>query len=47
MEAYENSTAPLMDFYRKRDLLISVAAEGTPEEIFARTLLALSEKESC
>jgi adenylate kinase len=41
MEAYERSTAPLADYYRQRDLLVSISAEGTPEEIFQRTLRAL------
>ncbi len=41
MEAYEKSTAPLADYYRKRNLLVSVSAEGTPEEIVQRTLQAL------
>jgi adenylate kinase len=37
MHAYEKSTAPLADFYRKRRLLIPISADGSPEEIFART----------
>jgi len=41
MEAYEKSTAPLADYYRQRNLLVSVSAEGTPEEILQRTLKAL------
>jgi adenylate kinase len=41
MEAYERSTAPLADFYRRRDLLISVSADGSPEQIFERTMAAL------
>jgi adenylate kinase len=41
MEAYERSTAPLAQFYRDRNLLVSVDAEGTPEQIFERTLQAL------
>lgn len=41
MKAYEKSTTPLADFYRKRGLLVSVSAEGTPEDIFERTLTAL------
>ena len=41
MEAYEKSTAPLADFYRRRNLLVSVSAEGSPEEIFKRTAEAL------
>jgi adenylate kinase len=43
MQAYERSTTPLTDFYRRRNLLISIVAEGTPEEIFARTLKALRQ----
>ena len=41
MEAYERSTAPLADFYRNRKLLVSVSADGTPEDIFKRSLDAL------
>lgn len=41
MQAYETSTAPLAEFYRRRNLLISIEAEGTPEEIFDRTMQAL------
>jgi len=41
MEAYEKSTSPLADFYRRRKLLVSISADGTPEDIFARTLDAL------
>jgi adenylate kinase len=44
MEAYEKSTAPLADFYRRRKLLVPILAEGTPEEIFARTLKSLRPK---
>src|SRR6266568_5516006 len=36
MEAYEKSTAPLADYYRDRNLLLSVSAEGDPEEICER-----------
>jgi adenylate kinase len=41
MEAYERSTAPLADFYRKRSLLVPISAEGSPEDIFKRTLAVL------
>jgi len=41
MEAYERMTAPLADFYRQRKLLLSISADGSPEEIFQRTLDAL------
>ena len=42
MAAYETSTAPLADFYRKRGLLVPISAEGKPEEIYQRTLTALN-----
>jgi len=42
MAAYTASTAPLIDFYRGLGLLVSVPATGTPEEIFDRTLKALT-----
>ena len=41
MEVYEKSTKPLTDFYRQRGLLVTIEAEGTPEEIYQRTLAAL------
>jgi adenylate kinase len=41
MEAYEKSTAPLADFYRRRNLLVSISAEGSPEEILNRTVQSL------
>lgn len=43
MQAYERSTAPLIDFYRKLGLLLPVAATGSPEEICERTIEALGE----
>ncbi len=42
MEAYEKSTAPLAEYYRRKGLLVSVLAEGTPEQIFERTLQKLA-----
>jgi adenylate kinase family enzyme len=41
MEAYEQSTKPLIDFYRKRGLLVTVIADGSPEEIYEHTLREL------
>jgi adenylate kinase len=41
MRAYDQSTAPLIDYYRKRALLVPISAAGTPEEIFQRALAAL------
>jgi adenylate kinase len=45
MEAYAKSTSPLADYYRERGLLVSIEAEGAPEEIFERTLAALQARE--
>jgi adenylate kinase len=42
MEVYEKSTKPLTDFYQLRGLLLTIEAEGTPEEIYQRTLTALN-----
>jgi adenylate kinase family enzyme len=44
MTAYQKSTKPLIDFYDRRGLLVTVAAEGTPEEICQRTLAALNAR---
>jgi adenylate kinase len=42
MKAYETNTRPLINFYQQRGLLVSISAEGSPEEIYHRTrLLAL------
>ena len=41
MDAYDKSTKPLADYYRERGLLVPILAEGTPEEIFDRTLKAV------
>jgi len=41
MEAYEKSTRPLADYFAGQGRLVTISAEGTPEEIFARTLAAL------
>jgi adenylate kinase len=46
MEAYQKSTSPLVEFYQKKGLLISISAEGTPEEIFQRTMAAFQARES-
>ena len=44
MEAYEKSTAPLAEFYQNKGILVSILADGTPEEIFARTIRALKAR---
>ena len=44
MEAYDKSTSPLAEFYRKRNLLVSVPAEGSPREIFDRSTVLLKAR---
>ncbi len=39
--AHAANTAPLLDYYGRRDLLVSVDADGSPEVVFDRTLAAL------
>jgi adenylate kinase len=41
MAAYEKSTAPLADYYKRRGLLVSIPADGAPEAIYERTLQSL------
>ena len=44
MTAYETSTRPLIDFFEKRGLLVTISAEGSPEEVYQRTrLMALGK----
>jgi adenylate kinase len=42
MKVYERDTVPLIKFYRHHGLLLSIQAIGSPEEIYARTLEALT-----
>jgi adenylate kinase len=44
LQAYENSTAPLIEFYRERGLLITIPAGASPEETFLRTMALLEGK---
>jgi adenylate kinase len=41
MQAYEESTRPLIDFYEQRGLLVKIAADGTPSEICENSVVAL------
>ena len=41
MQAYQRSTAPLTDYFRRQGLLIEVDAHGSPEGVFERTLKLL------
>jgi adenylate kinase len=40
MAAYQDTTGPLLAFYDRLGLLVTVPADGGPEEILARTLQA-------
>jgi adenylate kinase len=44
MEAYQRNTAPLIDFYGRSGLLLSIEATGTPKAIYQRTIGALEGK---
>ena len=41
MQAYEESTRPLADYYAKTGRLLSISAAGTPEAILERSLAGL------
>lgn len=43
MEAYERSTLPLTEYYRKQGLLRTISAAGSPEEVHHRTLTVLAQ----
>jgi adenylate kinase len=38
LEAYERSTAPLIQFYKNLGLLVPISSQGAPGEILARTM---------
>jgi adenylate kinase len=41
LAAYEQNTAPLKDYYAAVGLLVTISADGTPQQVFDRTLDAL------
>jgi adenylate kinase len=41
LEAYDRSTAPLIQFYENLGALATIDATGSPAEIFSRTMIAL------
>ncbi len=45
LEAYNRSTAPLIEFYQNLGALVSVPATGAPEEICDRTLASLAARQ--
>ena len=44
MAAYERSTAPLIEFYKRLGLLLPIPATGSPDEICGRTVAALAAR---
>ena len=44
MKAYHQSTEPLIEFYRQRNLLLTISADGTAQEILQRTVDALAAR---
>jgi len=46
LEAYERSTAPLIQFYKNLGLVLPIVAKGSPDEIFARTMDKLADDRS-
>jgi len=42
LAVYQESTAPLIEFYSQRGLLLPVHATGSPDEICHRTVIALN-----
>ncbi|HOW19064.1 MAG TPA: adenylate kinase, partial [Phycisphaerae bacterium] len=43
MAAYEAATRPLTEFYRARNMLLEVSADGDADAVFARTVRALRD----
>ena len=41
LELYERETAPLIDWFARRDLLVVVDGLGTEDEVFARLVAAI------
>jgi adenylate kinase len=44
LDAYERSTAPLIQFYKDLGLLLRIVAKGSPDEIMACTMNKLNER---
>jgi len=44
MEVYEEYTYPLVDYYREKNLLVTMKVIGTSVEIFTKTIQALNKK---
>jgi adenylate kinase len=44
LKTYEESTAPLADYYEKEGLLLTITADGTPDEVFKKTEQLLKQR---
>ncbi|WP_254510660.1 adenylate kinase [Anatilimnocola floriformis] len=44
MEVYHRQTSPLLDYYRKQGLLVSVDAMGSPDDVFELIRAAVDKK---
>ncbi len=44
IRAYKECVEPLLDWYRRRRLLVTVPAHGTPDEVYARTWVSGSAR---
>jgi len=44
LESYYSQTAPLLEYYRDRGLLVTIDATGTPEEVFARIKATMEQR---
>lgn len=43
LSEYQNKTAPLVDFYRKKDILLDIDGQGSPDEVYERIEEAIAE----
>jgi adenylate kinase len=46
MEVYRQQTAPLLDYYRFRNILVTIDAMGDPDEVFERIKAAVQRRQS-
>jgi len=44
LESYYRQTAPLLEYYRDRGLLVTIDGTGTPEEVFARITATMEQR---
>ena len=44
MEVYRQQTAPLLDYYRFKGILVTIDAMGTPDEVFERIKTAVDRR---